>query len=60
MTLQRELRVMIASYDGEYIPMTTSNEKLIARHFNIDLTKVEQERRAILEAIRQRDSNKAE
>lgn len=38
--------------DGEFYPMNLTIEKLLARYFKIDLKKVEEERRALLEAIR--------
>ncbi len=36
----------------QYIPHRETYEKLFAEYFNIDLNKVEKERRALLEAIR--------
>lgn len=41
-------------YDGaeQYLPDFMPIEKRLAQYFNIDLAKVEQERRAVLEAIR--------
>ncbi len=35
-----------------YYPITTNIEKLLAEYFEIDLNKVEKERRALLEALR--------
>ncbi len=37
---------------GEFIPLNTSIEKLLAEFFEIDLKKVEKERQAILDHIR--------
>ena len=38
--------------DGELVPYRQSIEQLLAKYFNIDLVKVEQEKQAILKAIR--------
>lgn len=37
-----------------YAPITTSKEKLLAEYFNLDLKKIEEERRAMIEEIRAR------
>lgn len=39
--------------DSYYAPISTSNEKLLAAFFEIDLDKIEKERRLLLEQIRQ-------
>lgn len=44
--------------DGEYLPMRKSVTDLLALYFEIDMTKVEDERRALLEE--QRALNKKE
>ena len=36
----------------QFVPVSTSTENLLADYFEIDLKKVEQEKRAMLEAIR--------
>ena len=38
--------------DYPYIPAYENIERLLARHFNIDLTKIEEEKRAMLEEMR--------
>jgi hypothetical protein len=38
--------------DGEYSPIFTSTEKLLAEFFNIDLNKLEQEKRKMLNELR--------
>lgn len=38
--------------NGEYIPASLNIEKLLAEYFDIDLNKVEKERRKILESLR--------
>lgn len=40
------------SYDP-LVALPTSNEEILAHHFEIDLKKVEQERRALLNALRE-------
>ena len=40
--------------DGGYYPISSSPEKLFADFFGIDLNKIEEERRAILEELRNR------
>lgn len=41
------------THKGDYLPAHFNIEKLLAEYFRIDLQKVEKERRAILEAIRE-------
>lgn len=53
--LQSEREIVLAEYEyrGETLyPINLSIEKLLAEYFEIDLEKVEQERRAILAHIR--------
>ena len=51
--LDEDGRYTICGYrEGEFVFMGEDFEHLLARYFRIDLKKVEQERRAILEAIR--------
>lgn len=38
---------------GELLPFHFNSERLLAEYFKIDLNKVEQERRAILQSLRQ-------
>lgn len=38
--------------DGEFVRIGCSNEELLARYFEIDLDKVESERRALLDEMR--------
>jgi hypothetical protein len=40
--------------EDSHAPIFTPNEKLLAEYFNIDLDKVEQERRTMLKAIREK------
>lgn len=45
--------VCLAEYEGDdLMPIHRSIEETLAQYFDIDLTKVERERRAILESIR--------
>lgn len=50
-----EQGISLASYDGmdRLWPVSKSIEQILADYFQIDLVKVEKERRAILEHIRQ-------
>ena len=55
--LQIEKNWTIASWEdnddiGELYPVSFSIEKLLAEYFEIDLQKAEEEKRAILEAVR--------
>lgn len=43
---------MYSGYGHEYIPINMTKEILLAKFFNIDLNKVEKERRQILDRIR--------
>jgi hypothetical protein len=54
--LQNDLGIVLAEYDNEDDELYRANytiEKLLARYFDIDLDKVEQERRQMLEELRQ-------
>lgn len=49
-----ETGLVLCAFDpeiGEYSPTRESNERLFARYFDIDLNKVEDERRAMLDAM---------
>lgn len=43
---------------SEYWPCNESIEKLLAKYYNIDLNKVEQEKRAILEEFRKQSKSR--
>jgi len=44
--------------DGEYTPLRETQEKLIARFFEIDLKKLEEEKVAMLDECREANANK--
>jgi hypothetical protein len=52
--------IVLAKYEGEAVwprPIYTSIEDLLAEHFEIDLKKVEQERRALQDYFRARNAS---
>lgn len=50
---RRKGYVLCKDYGNHYAPVPLSIEKLLAQHFKINLNKVEAERQAILEHLRQ-------
>lgn len=49
---EQGMEICVDCMDGEYTPLRKTREQLLAEYFDIDLEKVEQERRKILKSLR--------